>query len=177
MARAAKWEVVDDDQDPYHHEGVKRMQSSERLRRLAELLDSRFRVLGIRIGWDAILGLVPGVGDVLTNVASFYILAEAARLGAPASVILRMGLNLLIDNLLDSIPLIGNIADIFWRANTRNIALLESYSLNPRRTTVRSRWALGLTVAVVLVSALACAALAVYFGVAFLRWLSGAPSW
>lgn len=177
MARAARWEVVDDENDPYHRAGARRFQKSQNLRYVASLLDSRFQIFGVRFGWDAVLGLIPGAGDLATNLAAFYIMVQASALGAPASVILRMGLNLLIDNLFDSIPVVGNLADIFWRANNRNVALLERYMANPRGTTASSRWIVGLTMVVVLLSALACAALAVYFGALFVRWLAGSGGW
>jgi hypothetical protein len=178
MAQSARWEVVNNDGDRYHEEGAKRYNSAQNLRWIADLLDSRFRVLGVPLGWDAILGLIPGLGDLTTNLASFYIMVQASNLGAPPSVILRMGLNLLIDNLLDSIPVLGNLADIFWRANTRNVALLDRYMRNPRRTSVRSGWVVALTIGVVMVSALACAALALYFGWAVLRWAAaGMAGW
>jgi len=174
MARPTDWEVVDHDNTRHHQEGARRHNSARNLRWLAETLDSRYRIFGIRIGWDAILGLIPGFGDVATNVAGFYIMLQASNLGAPASVILRMGLNLVIDNLFDSVPVFGNIADIFWRANLRNVTLLERYMENPRRATVSSRWVVGLTALFVVLSALLCAALGIYFGVILLRWLFSA---
>lgn len=173
-----QWEVVDDGTDSYRNEGAKRFNRAERIRWLARLLDSQFNFLGIRIGWDAILGLIPGVGDIATNLAGFFILIEASNLGAPPSVILRMGLNLIIDNVLDTVPLLGNIFDIFWRANTRNVALLERYMENPRRTVLRSRMVVVFTLVMVAAVSIACVALAIFAVAAILQWLTaGFRTW
>lgn len=104
------------------------------IRKLAKSLDSQFEVLGFRFGWDGILGLIPGVGDIVTSFFSVAIMAKAAALGAPASVLARMGLNILVDNVFDAVPLIGHIFDFFWKSNNKNIALLDSYLQNPRKT-------------------------------------------
>ena len=95
--------------------------------RLGWLLDDLFRVpvLGWRFGLDALIGLIPGVGDTGTALASFYILAAAVRHGVPKITILRMGLNIGIDYLLGSLPLVGDIADVWWKSNQKNIALLR----------------------------------------------------
>ncbi len=101
----------------------------DRLHRLANTMDRAFRVpvLGIRVGWDSILGLVPGVGDVLALAPAGYIVKEAHRLGASRSVLARMGANVAIDLAIGAIPLIGDIFDVGWKANTRNVALLRDH--------------------------------------------------
>lgn len=105
------------------------------LRALAETMDARFRLPGgFRIGWDGILGFIPGLGDLFTNFVSGYILLRAALAGVAPSVLIRMGLNVLIDNLIDVIPVFGNFFDIFWKANLRNIRLYESYVGDARHT-------------------------------------------
>jgi ABC-type antimicrobial peptide transport system permease subunit len=109
---------------------------------LANLLDRHFRVWGIRFGWDSILGLIPVVGDLTTNLLSLYIVFQAVLLGAPATVILRMLGNILVDNLIDCFPLVGNLADFFWQANVRNIDLLNSWLDSPNRTESSSRFLL-----------------------------------
>lgn len=98
-----------------------------RLRRLARLQDSRFSLFGIRFGWDAIIGLVPVGGDALTTALATYVIIEAARLGAPAPLLARMALNIGIDFVLGATPLIGDLADIAFKANLRNVALLERH--------------------------------------------------
>lgn len=105
------------------------------LRALAEAMDARFRLPGgFRIGWDGILGFIPGLGDLFTNFVSGYILLRAALAGVAPSVLIRMGLNVLIDNIIDVIPVFGSFFDIFWKANLRNIRLYESYVGDARHT-------------------------------------------
>lgn len=101
----------------------------ERLATLSRLLDGAFRIpgTGIRFGFDAILGLIPGVGDVLTNVVSAYLVLEARRLGASRTDMVRMVGNILVDAVLSSIPIAGDIFDVFWRANDRNMAILRAH--------------------------------------------------
>ena len=100
-----------------------------RLQKLARTMDSAYRlpIIGTRIGWDAILGLVPGVGDVLALAPSAYIFKEAHRMGAPKGVLARMGVNTGIDLLVGSIPLVGDLFDIGWKSKLRNVALLEDH--------------------------------------------------
>jgi hypothetical protein len=95
--------------------------------RLGWLLDDLFRVpvLGWRFGLDALIGLIPGLGDTGTALASFYILAAAVRHGVPKITLLRMGLNIGFDYLLGSLPVVGDIADVWWKSNQKNIALLR----------------------------------------------------
>jgi hypothetical protein len=100
-----------------------------RCRRAATLLDEAVRVPGtrFRVGIDAVVGLLPVAGDVITAVLSLYIVAEAYRLGAPAGVLLRMALNLVLDLAVGSVPLVGDLFDAVWKANSRNLSLLENH--------------------------------------------------
>jgi len=95
--------------------------------RLGWLLDDLFRVpiLGWRFGLDALVGLIPGIGDTGTALASFYILVSAVRHGVPKITLLRMGMNIGFDYLLGSLPVVGDVADVFWKSNQKNIALLR----------------------------------------------------
>jgi hypothetical protein len=97
----------------------------ERLERFANQLDARFQVLGFRFGWDSVLGLVPGVGDAATAAAGAWIVTEGARLGASRGVLVRMAANSGVDFMLGSVPLIGDLFDVVFKANRRNIALLR----------------------------------------------------
>lgn len=107
---------------------------------IANQLDTRFRgPLGFRFGWDGILGLIPGVGDLVTSSFSFYILVRAAGLGVPPVILARMGLNILIDNVFDVVPILGWIFDFAWKANQKNIRLLQGFSQNQRKTQWQSR--------------------------------------
>lgn len=100
-----------------------------RLRRLATLMDAAVTIPGIkvRIGWDAVLGLVPGGGDALSAVISSYIVAEAARLGVPRPILLRMMLNIAIDFGLGCVPIAGDWFDVVWRANLMNVDLIDRH--------------------------------------------------
>lgn len=122
------------------------------LRTMAEFLDSRFRgPFGFRFGFDGLLGLIPGLGDIVTNMMATYIILQATWKGYPTSVITRMFLNLVIDNALDSIPLVGTIFDFFFKSNLRNIRLIEEYQANPSLTERRSRyWSFLLILAVII---------------------------
>jgi hypothetical protein len=78
-----------------------------------------------RIGLDPIVGLIPGLGDLITAGLSAYIIIEAHRLGAPASIVWRMIANVGIDALVGAIPLLGDAFDFAWKCNARNMRLLE----------------------------------------------------
>jgi hypothetical protein len=82
-------------------------------------------VLGWRFGLDALIGLVPGFGDTTTTLVSFYILASAVRYRVPKITLLRMGLNIGIDYLFGSLPVVGDLADAWWKSNQKNIELLR----------------------------------------------------
>lgn len=132
------------------------------LKKLAEFLDSKFRLPGgFRIGWDGILGFIPGIGDLVTNLISFYIIVRAAMIGCSPSVILHMGLNVLLDNLFDMIPILGNIFDIIWKSNTRNMALVEKFQLDPASTRRSSRWAVFLALSTVAIMLMVSVALVI----------------
>jgi uncharacterized protein DUF4112 len=102
----------------------------ESLRRLMRLLDEQFRVPGtsIRFGWDPIVGLVPWFGDVLTGLIGCAIVAQAHQMRVPRVVQLRMLLNIAIDVVVGLVPFVGDVADVFWKANARNFALLERHA-------------------------------------------------
>lgn len=111
----------------------------ELLRRWAVILDSLFRVPGtnIRFGFDAIVGLVPGLGDLVAPVFTVAVLATGLRMRVPAIVQARMVLNALIDMMLGLVPLLGDLADVAWKADLRNVALLERHArpdVPPTRT-------------------------------------------
>ena len=116
-----------------HIEGPLRGWHAERVRSMARVLDSAVRIPGtpVRFGLDAVLGLIPGVGDVVGAAAAGYIVLAAARLGAPPSVLVRMLLNVGVDTVVGAVPLLGDLFDLGWRSNTRNVALLERHLADP----------------------------------------------
>lgn len=100
--------------------------SIQNLQRLANLLDNQFRIpfTRYRIGWDFIIGLIPVAGDVLTGLASLFILIGARKYGVSGRIQLRMLVNILIDVLAGSVPVLGDILDASFKANARNMRLL-----------------------------------------------------
>jgi Domain of unknown function (DUF4112) len=100
-----------------------------RLEAIARLLDSRWRVpgTGVRVGADAVLNLLPGVGLLAAKGASAYLIWEARRLGVPFGTLLRMVGNVALDAVISAVPLAGWVGDVFWRANLRNVALLREH--------------------------------------------------
>jgi hypothetical protein len=119
------------------------------LRSLEILLDEAFRVpgTGIRFGVDGIVGLIPGVGDVIAGVLSLVIPVAAWMRGVPYVTLVRMLVNLGVGVLVGSIPLFGDIFLIAWKANRRNYRLLQLHVREPRRHTGRD-WAFLLTLAI-----------------------------
>ena len=124
----------------------------EQLRRLTGVMDDAFVVpgTGIRFGLDAVVGLVPGLGDVVTTVVAGSGVVLAASAGAPAAVLARMLLNVGLDALIGAPPVVGDIADVFFRANRRNLALFERWVADPARAHQASKLVLVSGVAAVL---------------------------
>jgi hypothetical protein len=100
-----------------------------RIDALATLLDTAILIPGtdIRFGLDALIGLVPGIGDAVTTAMSLFIVHEAHQLGAPRHVIARMLANVALDGLVGSVPLIGDAFDVMWRSNKRNMRLFYDW--------------------------------------------------
>ena len=100
-----------------------------RLDALANLLDTAFLVPGtnIRFGFDAMIGLIPGIGDAITTAMSLYIVHEARQLGAPRRLIARMLANVALDGVVGAVPLLGDAFDVMYRANRRNMTLLRNH--------------------------------------------------
>jgi len=95
---------------------------------------------GMRIGADAIIGLIPGIGDAVGALISAYLVNEARAMGAPRSVLLRMMGNVFIETVIGAIPFAGDLFDAAFKANMRNLALLEHYAANPVASRRTSRW-------------------------------------
>ncbi len=112
----------------------------ERLRQVARVWDELVPLpfLNRRIGVDALVGLLPGIGDVIGALVAGWGLVEAARLRAPTSVLLRMLYNIGLDALVGAIPLLGDLFDVGWKAQSRNVALLERWLGDPERARRRS---------------------------------------
>lgn len=96
---------------------------------LSQFLDAKYKIpgLGYRFGWDSILGLIPGVGDAASGLMSAYLIWEARRAGAGFGLVLRMIYNVLVDMILGSVPLFGDLFDFAFKANLRNAELLKEH--------------------------------------------------
>jgi hypothetical protein len=112
-----------------------------RIDALAQLFDAAFVVPGtnIRFGLDALIGLVPGIGDAITTAISLYIVSEAHALGAPRLLLARMVANVAVDGVFGAVPLVGDAFDVAFRANRRNLALLRDHldGVRPRGSAYR----------------------------------------
>lgn len=119
-----------------------------RARGLARLLDDLIRIPGtnVGIGLDPIIGLIPGVGDMVGGLMSSYILLVAAREGVPASVLTRMLGNIALDSVLGVVPVLGDLFDVGMKSNRRNVDLLERYLATPSTTKAASRGIVALIV-------------------------------
>lgn len=100
-----------------------------RLDAFANLFDTAFVIPGtnVRFGIDALIGLAPGIGDVITTGTSLWLLYEARKLGAPWHVIGRMLGNVAVDGVVGAVPLVGDAFDVLWRGNRRNMRLLRGW--------------------------------------------------
>ena len=109
---------------------------------LAEWLDQRFTIPGtsIRIGLDPILGLIPGIGDMIANLAGSAIILIAAQYRLPKIVLLRMGLNVALNAIIGAIPVFGDIFSIWFRSNVKNAQLLERYVSVEGRASTFGNW-------------------------------------
>ncbi|HJR51435.1 MAG TPA: DUF4112 domain-containing protein [Gemmatimonadales bacterium] len=146
--------------------GAAELERLEQLRRLGYLLDNSIPIPGTsyRIGLEAIIGLVPGLGDLVGGGFSAWIVLQAARLGTPPSLVARMGWNLLVDAVVGAVPLLGDLFDAGYKANLRNLALLERHVQGPdasRRASRRFVAVLALLLVLLLVGAATLAVLLV----------------
>lgn len=105
----------------------KQIELEEGLESLSRYLDDwvKIPIVGWRFGLDALIGLVPNVGDMATSLASFYILVAGVRYGVPKITLLRMAFNIGLDYVIGAIPFIGDAFDFFWKANRQNIDLIR----------------------------------------------------
>jgi hypothetical protein len=138
-------------------QGIRRPTSSganiSAVQQLAQLLDAAVRIPGtnIRFGLDAVLGLIPGAGDIIGGLLSAFIVLQAANVGAPRSVIARMVMNVAVDSILGAVPILGDLFDVGWKSNTRNVQLLQRYVERPQATRAVSRGVVLAAIAAILV--------------------------
>jgi len=137
--------------------------------KLAYWLDAGIRIPGtnMRFGLDPILGLIPGFGDAAGAILAGWILVEAVRLGASRATVLRMAGNVAFDALVGAVPVLGDIFDFVWKANLRNVALLERHLAAPDRAERADRSFVLVVICGVVVMALGLLAL----GILLTRWV------
>lgn len=145
---------------------------------LAQWMDSAIKIpgVGVRIGLDAILGLIPGIGDAAATVVSLYIIRRAHQLGVGRATLLRMSLNVAGDLILGAIPIAGDVIDVFWKANQRNVALLRRHAVatppQARKMRLTDRLVAGSVIVLVAALAIASVVAAYYlldWSVSFIR--------
>lgn len=141
------------------------------LARFAELLDSGIRIPGtqLRFGLDPLIGLIPGVGDAAGAVLAGWILVEAIRLGASRATLVRIAGNIALDAGLGAVPLIGDIFDFAWKANVRNVTLLERHLRDPARAMRADRSFVAFVIGGITVVTLGLFALAAVLTIRLLR--------
>ena len=131
-------------------------------------MDSAIGIPGtkFRIGLDPIIGLLPGGGDTAGLILSSYIVLEAARMGASKSTLSSMAMNILLETVVGTVPVVGDIFDVTWKSNIRNIELLEEHLKIPRPA-AQNRWFAILLIAGLALAVVVCLVVSVYI----LRWL------
>src|SRR6185295_11353746 len=149
------------------------------LERLGWLMDDLFRipVLGWRFGLDAIIGLVPALGDTTTSLVSLYILASAVRYRVPKITLLRMGVNIAIDYVLGSVPVVGDLFDAYWKSNKMNVELLKRRAAGSAIEAEKGRasdWLfVGLIILVLVGLLLGSATVSIYLGIKLIQLIAG----
>ncbi|MBI3898707.1 MAG: DUF4112 domain-containing protein [Gammaproteobacteria bacterium] len=141
MPKSSRVITVDSSGNVQAVEDISIHKTRERLRQLAWLLDSSIAIPGTRltIGVDALIGLLPILGDLIGALLSSYIIGEAARLGAPKIVLMRMAFNVGVDGVVGAIPFAGDVFDVAWKANQRNVRLLNDWLDRPTKAERSSR--------------------------------------
>ena len=148
--RAADAEIVD---GRYVRQQGANRPAEETIEQIAWLMERSIPIGGYRIGLDPILGLIPGVGDVLSSLISTVLVVQAYRAGVPKITVMRMVGNVGIDAVLGAVPFIGDLFDFVWKANTKNLELFRASVTGQRRTS--SDWGFVLILALGLALVLA----------------------
>jgi hypothetical protein len=143
-------------------------------RGLARVLDDLIRIPGTRIGvgLDPILNLIPIAGDAAGTAMSAYLLVTAVRMQVPKRVIARMFVNISIDAVVGAVPVLGQAFDFIWKANTKNLTLLEKYAVTPDHTTLQSGKVVGGVLVLVLALLLVIVGIAGFLTYSVFSWFS-----
>ena len=105
------------------------LRNLNRIRRISRLMDTAFKipVLGLKVGWDPILGLIPGLGDLIATAISAYVIVLATRFRLPRGILAQMVFNIGLEAVVGTVPLVGDLFDAFYKSNVRNLKLLETH--------------------------------------------------
>lgn len=105
------------------------LRNLNRIRRISRLMDTAFKipVLGIKVGWDPVFGLIPGLGDLIATAVSAYVIVLAARFRLPRGILAQMVFNIGLEAVVGTVPLVGDLFDAFYKSNVRNLKLLEAH--------------------------------------------------
>lgn len=155
-------------------EGSEAGQNAEWMRLLAHVMDDLFVIPGTktRIGLDPLIGLVPGLGDGASAFVSSLLMIQGVRAGMPKIVLVRMGLNVLLNTLLGGIPIVGDAFSAFFKSNRRNFALYEKHALGGGRSTWSDWIFVGVLLLGIAGAVLAAAFLAAFLIISFIRLLA-----
>ncbi|HAJ59124.1 MAG TPA: DUF4112 domain-containing protein [Cyanobacteria bacterium UBA8543] len=155
---------------PSHQPTSNQVSTLRRLRQMSHLLDNAIRIPGTpyRIGIDPLLDVLPVGGDFLGTAFSIYIVVEATRLGMPRSALVQMVLNIIFDTVIGAVPVLGTVVDATWKANVKNIELLEEHLDVPPQPKQKASW---LFLALLLGGLLLVVVIMAAISVMLLRWL------
>ncbi len=145
----------------------------EQLRTITLLFDQAFQLPGTRwrFGLDALIGLVPGLGDIAGALIAMFAMRVARKLNAPSVVQMHMLSNIALDALIGIVPILGDIFDFAFKAQTRNLALLDAWVASPEHTARRSRRGLLLIPIAILIVFATITALGIWMLVILFHWL------
>ncbi|MCC3438753.1 DUF4112 domain-containing protein, partial [Microcoleus sp. PH2017_05_CCC_O_A] len=116
--------------------------SLRRLRRISHLLDNAIPIPGTkyRIGLDPILGLIPGGGDLVGSIFAGYVVFKSAQMGVPQETLVKMAANIVFDTVAGTVPVAGDLLDVAWKANIKNIELLDAHLGSPEPAGKKADW-------------------------------------
>ncbi len=145
----------------------------ERLRKLSDLWDRSIAIpgTGFRVGIESLVGLLPVGGDFIGILLSTYIVLQAIQFKLPASILVRMLFNIILDGTVGSIPILGDLFDTTWKANTKNVNLLEAHLREPIISHQKDKWFLNILLAalvIVLIGLISLFGFAVWLAVNYL---------
>ncbi|MEZ2303729.1 DUF4112 domain-containing protein [Microcoleus sp. EPA2] len=144
--------------------------SLRRLRRISNLLDNAIPIPGTkyRIGLDPILGLIPGGGDLISSIFAGYVVFKSAQMGVPQETLVQMAANIVFDTVAGTVPVAGDLLDVAWKANVKNIELLDAHLGSPEPAGKKADW---LFVAALLLGLALIVAGVIFLSVLFFGWV------